>query len=322
VTVSGGGAFHTCRMELLVDSAFGRWPGLGASKPAVAEVDYETCVELLSQSSPVSTSAVHTELSQCILPRHHPPLGSRLSLCDARAALFHDVPFKDPFQLSMLEVLVDYVHLFHETISCCYLGPQSDTWYRFWCYFWPSARPSKSGYWEGVPAGLDVAWDDRLDVPVDPRSFQLVKEGTGIWIRRIDWNKAAECLSLLHVLCGSFETVKLVMSPQSNFPIPHAYVLATGRRYTHGECRSDTRLHFLKFVQRVHRIIHRSEDRMEWIALHRDHPESCAFGSSSPEFVNRGQALMARWTQHAQGRGDESPTYCPTSPVDMDGDAY
>lgn len=270
-------------MNHLVNNALERWRGLGVSTPPVTQKDIEPLVV------PLKESEVESLVFRVQLPRADPPFGSRLGLNQPRAALFLQEPYSNRLKMSVLEVLDDIVSVLPARPRVQYQGYDRKAWQELWSDLGGSQAV------EGAP--MDVWWCDHL-LPPQPWPE------TSIWVQRIDWNDHPRCEEWLRRGWQRFTRVELVLSIQSGFPVPKAFVRGSGPRRMMTGVKADYREAYLRFFHDLHEIIYRSETRCEY--WQRFPP---VVRPTPPDLLIRhGRKLLERWSRFLMPL-PQSPTY-------------
>ena len=295
-------------MNLLVDSVFTRLYGSGISKPRISEKDYK---KLCIPVCPDTPHCRHAEVAcletffPLILPQANPQFGSRVKSIDSSGNLFLSQPFSSRFQQSVLEVLGSFQDHWD---SVLYVGYNISDWHDLW----RKLKPSITAYDNIRTSESDIFWCDDASMSPDRifHSIRFVKLN-GLWVQNFDWNNFKLWMPLITDLLPYFDSLELVLSIQSGFPIPKSYIV--GRKNARFDLQTNqcvvkqcVKLSYLSFLRETFQIIYRNENRSEWLQRRKEQKHD-----KDKEFQRFQEEHHKYWQNVMQPK---SPVYALTSP--------
>jgi len=309
-------------MNLLVDSVFTSLHGSGLSKPKISNADYQKlCLDVCPDPQMCKHLAVACleTFFPLILPQANPQFGSRLKSTNNAGALFLSEPFESRFKQTILEILGVFNP---DWQSVLYIGYSTRDWQELWLKLKPTILTN-----ENIRiGGNDIYWCDDHTVSADQifDSVRLVNP-RGLWIQRFDWNNFKFWMPIIGDLLSNFDSLQLVLSIQSAFPIPQAYIVGKKNDIIslnfHHSVKQCVKLSYLTFIRETFQIIYRNENRTEW--LERRKKEKYVMGEENEDFQNFRAEHKKYWTSIMQPKpvppsspmySSKSPSYTPQSP--------
>jgi len=315
-------------MNLLVDSVFTSLHGSGVTKPNISEKDYKKLCIRVCEDGPkhcchLPVACLET-FFPLILPRANPQFGSRVKTAETAGALFLLEPFDARFQQTVLEILAT---LDMNWQSVLYVGYNISDWHEVWRKLNPSIVANDNTR----IAGNDIYWCD--DPTIQPEyifdSLRLVNP-KGLWIQNFDWNNFKLWMPLITDLLPYFDSLELVLSIQSGFPIPKAYIVGKRNQQLNFQqsfymVKKCVKLSYLTFLRETFQIIYRNENRAEWFARRQEHKlileeEDKGFQTFQLEHKNywtniiRPKPSSPVYRPISPSYQPNSPSYAPTSP--------